>query len=149
MVMWSGDQAAGRAAARPETTASEAVLAVDGSLISCQDCGLLHRVPEVPAGARARCTRCQATLFQVRAHAVDRSLMLNLAALIFFVLANAFPFLGFKLQGREQVSTLITGVIEFAKQDLWFLAIVVFAMTILIPGAKILSTLYVLLSPGE
>ena len=36
---------------------------------------------------------------------------LFVAALILFVLAHAFPFMTFKLEGREQLSTLLSGVV--------------------------------------
>ncbi len=131
---------------RAEADPAPAVVA-DDSLIECHECGMVYPAPtDLPDGAKAKCGRCGYTLFQSRPHAVDRALMLNLAALIFFILANVYPFITFKLQGREQVSTLITGVIEFINQDLWILAIVVFGATILFPAAKILSTIYVLAS---
>ncbi len=61
-----------------------------------------------------------------------------------FAIANLFPFMSFELEGREQTSTLITGVLEFLDRGLWPLAALVLAVTIVIPLAKMLGTLVVL-----
>jgi paraquat-inducible protein A len=115
------------------------------SLILCHDCGLLHQERPLPDGAAAKCTRCGAVLYKARRNSLDRTLMLSLAALSCFVLANVYPFLTFKMEGREQQSTLITGVIELYQADLWLLAVVVLCASILLPLIKLLSMLAVLL----
>jgi paraquat-inducible protein A len=115
------------------------------SLIACHECGLLHQERPLPEGASAKCTRCGAVLYRARRNSLDRTLMLNLAALICFVLANVFPFMTFKMEGREQLSTLFTGVRELFEANLWLLAVVVFFASILLPLLKILSMLAVLL----
>ncbi len=115
------------------------------SLIACHDCGLLHRERPLPDGGAAKCTRCGAVLYKARRNSLDRTLMLSLAALIFFVLANVYPFMTFKMEGRAQASTLITGVMELYEADLWPLAVVVFCGSILLPLVKVLSMLAVLL----
>ena len=71
--------------------------------------------------------------------------MLTLAALILFVIANSFPFLTFKLEGRATTSTLMTGVIQLYEDGMWPLAALVLGATILVPLAKLLATTYVLL----
>jgi paraquat-inducible protein A len=115
------------------------------SLIACHECGLLHQERPLPDGASAKCTRCGALLYKARRNSLDRTLMLSLAALICFVLANVFPFMTFKMEGREQLSTLFTGVRELYAADLWPLAVVVFCGSILLPLVKLLSMLAVLL----
>ncbi len=115
------------------------------SLIECHECGLLHQVRPLPHGTAAKCTRCGTVLYKERRNSLDRTLMLNLAALICFVLANVYPFMTFKMEGREQLSTLFTGVRELFEADLWLLAVVVFFASIFLPLLKILSMLAVLL----
>ena len=41
---------------------------------------------------------------------IEHTLLLTLAALILFVIANTFPFLTFELEGNADTSTLLTGV---------------------------------------
>ena len=114
-------------------------------IMACHDCGLLHHVPPLREGGAGNCTRCGATLFRHKSDSIDRALMLTFAALILFVLANSFPFLTFSLQGRATTSTLITGVIQLYEDGMWGLAALVLGATILVPLAKLLATLYVLL----
>ncbi len=114
-------------------------------LIACHDCGLLHHEQPLPEGAAAKCARCGAVLYRRRRDSLDRTLMLTLTGLVLFVLANVYPFMTFRMEGREQQSTLITGVKELYDADLWILAAVVLCASILLPLLKLLGTLYVVL----
>lgn len=71
--------------------------------------------------------------------------MLNLAALVLFVLANVYPFMTFELEGRAQQNTLVTGVLELYRSGMVMLAVLVFCASVLAPAIKILGMLYVLL----
>ena len=97
-------------------------------------------------GEIARCVRCGALLYQRKRNSCDRTLMLTLTGLVLFVLANSFPFMSFKLEGRVQENTLITGVLELYSAGRWELAALVFGASILAPCIKLLGMLYVLLS---
>jgi len=119
--------------------------ASEHTLIACHDCDLLHRTHPLRYGERAKCSRCGALLYQKKRDSLDRTLMLSLAALILFVLANAYPFMTFKLSGRIQESHLITGVEELYVQGFMELSVLVLLTSILLPLVKILGTLYVLL----
>jgi paraquat-inducible protein A len=114
-------------------------------IIACHDCGLVHHVRALREGGAAGCTRCGAVLYRHKRDSIDRALMLTLAALVLFVLANSFPFLTFKLEGRATTSTLITGVIQLYEDGMWPLALLVLGTTILVPLAKLLANVYVLL----
>jgi paraquat-inducible protein A len=114
-------------------------------IIACHECGLIQRMRALPDGASARCGRCGATLYRERRDSLDRVLMLTIAALILFVLAHTFPFMTFKLEGREQTSTLLTGDIQLWRDGMWPLAFLVFATASLAPLLKLLGNLYVLL----
>ncbi len=115
------------------------------ALIECHECGLFLRARTPPPGGKAKCPRCGATLYRNTGRGVDHAIALNITGLVLFAIANIFPFMSFKLEGREQISTLITGVMEFLEQGLWPLAALVFAATILIPFAKLVGTLCVLI----
>ena len=100
---------------------------------------------ELPDGRAAKCTRCGAVLYRERRDSLERVLMLTIAALILYVLASSFPFLTFKLEGQEQTTTLLTGVVELYQQGVWPLAILVFMVATVIPLVKLLASVYVLL----
>jgi paraquat-inducible protein A len=114
-------------------------------IMACHDCGLLHHLRALPNRGAANCTRCGAILYRRKADSIDRALTLTLAALILFVVANSFPFLTFRLEGRATTMTLMTGVIQLYEDGMWPLALLVFGATILVPLAKLLTTTYVLL----
>lgn len=112
--------------------------------VACHDCGTLLRAHDLAPNSAAECPRCRATLYRRKRYGLDHAIALHVTGVILFAAANVFPFITFKMEGREQTSTLISGVIEFTRHDLWILAGTVFAVTMAIPLAKLLATLYVL-----
>src|SRR5262245_61057062 len=82
--------------------------------VACHDCDLLCRLPPMPEGASAYCTRCGGLLRRRQRNSIERTLALTLAASVLFAVANAFPFLSFDMRGRVTETTLVTGVV-----DLW------------------------------
>ena len=114
-------------------------------MVECHECGLFLRARTPPPGGKAKCPRCGATLYRNTGRGLDHAIALNITGLVLLAIANIFPFMSFKLEGREQISTLITGVMEFLEQGLWPLAALVFAVTILVPFAKLVGTLCVLI----
>lgn len=125
-------------------------------LVGCPDCDTLYMAPRASAresrsgrwrGPRfgdVRCRRCGALLFRFGRDSIEQALGLNAAALILLVVANVFPLMTFRLEGREKYNTLISGVFELYHQGLWPLAIMVFMVSIAIPLIKLCATLAVL-----
>jgi len=70
---------------------------------------------------------------------------LAVSGLILFVIANVYPFLGFRMSGQIRHSNLITGVVELYGQGMWMLATLVLATTILVPALQLAGMVYVLL----
>lgn len=114
-------------------------------IISCHECGSVHVMRPLTSGSRASCLGCGAPLYQERRDPLDRALALTCAALILYVVAHSLPFMTFKLEGREQVSTLLSGVWALYQGTMWPLAALVFLTATLCPAAKLLASLYVLL----
>ena len=114
-------------------------------IIACHECATVHRVHEVAYGSAAACTICGAKLYRAQKDSIERTLGYVVAALILIVVANVLPFMTFKLEGREQVSTIMTGVLGLYEDGMWPLAALVFAAAIFMPLLKLLALLYVLL----
>jgi paraquat-inducible protein A len=114
-------------------------------VIACRECGLIQRMAPLAVRGRACCGRCGAGLYREHRDSLDRALMLTIAALILFVLAHAFPFMTFKLEGREQLSTLLSGVVGLFRAGMWPLAVLVLCAASLFPLLKLLGLLGVLL----
>jgi paraquat-inducible protein A len=112
-------------------------------LVACHDCDLLNRLPE-GATATLLCARCGAVLHRYRPDSIDRSLALTLGATMLFAVAVSFPFLAMKSGGFVQETTLLTGIRELWKQELYGLAILVLLTCVLIPLAQMSGLLYLL-----
>ena len=80
-------------------------------LIACHECDLLHRIQPIPGGGKALCTRCGAFLYQNMPNSLERSLALNLAAFMLFVMANLFPFISLKAGGRIEENLFLSGAL--------------------------------------
>ncbi|MGD2097665.1 MAG: paraquat-inducible protein A [Desulfobacterales bacterium] len=114
------------------------------SLIACHECDLLQQLQPLPPDGTARCVRCGSVLYRRKRNSLDRVLALTVAGLILFVIANAYPFLTFRLEAQVQETNLITGVIELYHQGMWIVAGVVLFTTIICPLMELCVMLFVL-----
>jgi len=116
-----------------------------GHIMACHDCDLLHRLPTIADGMRANCCRCGAALARPKRNGLERALALAITGLVLLVLANSFPFLGFKIQGQVRETLLLTGIRQLYLQDMQGVAVLVFITTVLAPLAQLLALVYILL----
>ena len=115
------------------------------SLIACHDCDLIQRLPHISEAGTIECIRCGAVLHQKIRNSVERTLSLTLAGLVLFGLANAFPFLAFKIGAQVRQTTLLTGIQELYSQGMPELSVIVLLTTVLVPLAQMICMLYILL----
>lgn len=114
-------------------------------LIGCHECDAVIEEPIVPDGGAAICRRCGGTLFRRHRKTVETTLALMLSAAILFLVANAFPFLAFEIQGQLSQTTLRSGVVSLWQQDQHAVAALVLLTTIVAPGVQIGLLLWVLM----
>lgn len=110
--------------------------------MACHECDLLISVPELQRGQKAFCSRCNYLLAANRPDAPGKVFAFSVAALIFLVLANAFPFLGFSAKGQERTVTLLQSVSILITENFPELAVIVFASIIAIPAAFLVGVIY-------
>jgi paraquat-inducible protein A len=113
--------------------------------VACHHCDQLHRIPALAGSERAVCARCGATLLRWDRGKVDMALGLSIAALILLAIAVTYPILTFKLQGNEQVSSVLSGIWTLEEQGFWELAILVFLCSIVLPAARTMAGIYLFL----
>ncbi|MFC1516131.1 paraquat-inducible protein A [Thermodesulfobacteriota bacterium] len=113
-------------------------------LIACHECDFLHSIQPIPAGGKALCARCGAFLYKHIPNSIDRALTLNLAALMFFIMANVFPFISLKLSGRIEANVLISGALTLYKLGMREVGVVVLLTSFLFPLLTIVGMLYIL-----
>jgi paraquat-inducible protein A len=115
------------------------------SFIACHDCDLIHRIDPLPAKGAAACIRCGAVLYKHKPNSQERTLAFAFAALVLFILANSFPFLGLKIGAQVRETTLITGIQELYLQGMQVIAILVLLTTVLVPFTQMMCLFYILL----
>jgi paraquat-inducible protein A len=107
----------------------------------CETCGLTQSVPPLGRGSACECFRC-GTLLGVRRLSVAAPAAFALAALALYVPANIYPILSLSQHGIYSENTIWDGVIGLMKHDQWFVAIVVFAASMVVPLLKLLGLFF-------
>lgn len=76
----------------------------------------------------------------------DKTLGYTLTALILYIPANLFPFMKIEMYGVETHPTIWSGIVSLSKGDSWYLGVVVFMASMLIPFLKLLALFYLSLT---
>jgi paraquat-inducible protein A len=97
----------------------------------------------VAPGFAVRCVRCGTRLLSAKPDGFNRAFVLYITALILLGIANAFPFLTLRVQGREQSSHLISGAIDLWREGMWPVAVAVTLFVVVFPLVKIVTGLLV------
>ena len=115
------------------------------TLIACHECDLLQREIAAAPGATVRCARCGARLYRVPVPGdIERAIALLLAALVLFVIANAFPILSMELQGTVTRASVLDAVAALWNEDMGLVAALVLLTGFLLPLVQIVGMLAVL-----
>lgn len=126
------------------TETSGAARAEPEEVLACHACGTVHRLPVMPDDTVARCVAC-GTRIAIRFHrSIERTLALYLAALILFIVANVFPILTMAIAGQANATTVLDGAKALYDDGMWPLALAVALAGTIIPLAKILGMLAIL-----
>jgi paraquat-inducible protein A len=110
--------------------------------LACTECELLVTGAH-PGGA---CPRCGAALHARKPFAFRATASLVAAAFLLYIPANALPVLTLVSFGHEQSNTIITGVLELIRNQLWPLALIVFLASIVVPLLKLCGLTWMLLA---
>jgi len=114
-------------------------------VIVCPSCDLAHRAGMEPASQGTRCARCQASLQRPENGSIDTAIALSIAALVLFLLSNAYPLVAIQTNGSTRSTTLIGAALGFYRQDHAGLAALVFITTVVGPFLQIAGLLYLLI----
>ncbi|KAB0631373.1 paraquat-inducible protein A, partial [Burkholderia stagnalis] len=79
-------------------------------LIACHECDALLHKPRLGGRDVAHCPRCDAVLYRSSSAQLDRICALTLAALITFMIAQAFPILEMDVNGNRVQTTLFGAI---------------------------------------
>ena len=118
---------------------------ISSRYIACPDCDGFYTLPGVPEGERVICPRCRAQLLTHRPNFVSHAAALVLAAAVFFILANVFPFMTLRDDYRESGMVLAGSVTGLERQGFRILAGMVGMFMLAVPCFVIAAMLSVLL----
>jgi len=118
--------------------------AMELGLQSCETCGLLSR-PETGED-EGRCPRCDEELFFRKPGSIQRTWAFLIAAVICYVPANVLPVLTTVTAAGRDSDTILQGVVLLWSPTGWPLSLIVLFASIMIPSAKILALVYLLVS---
>jgi paraquat-inducible protein A len=116
-------------------------LAAGTAAISCIACDLA--VPTAHAGER--CPRCEAVLHVRKPFSLHRTTALVIAGFVLLIPANLLPILTIEELGSVDPNTILGGIRELIRANLWPLAVIVFAASIIVPLLKLFGLTWMLL----
>jgi paraquat-inducible protein A len=122
---------------------SAAVTALEMGLMTCESCGL-SSLP-APGAHQGRCPRCDEHLHFRKPDAITRTWAYLIAAAICYVPANLLPVLTTTTAQGTDSDTILQGVVLLWSPTGWPLSILVLIASIMIPSAKILAMVYLLI----
>src|SRR5262249_49927260 len=76
---------------------------------------------------------------------IEQTLAYVIAGYLLYIPANTLPVLTTVQFGREQHNTILSGVLELIRNDLWPLAIIVFTASIVLPLVKLFGLTWMML----
>ena len=121
---------------------------VRSEVLCCRTCGLVQAVEALPPGRSAECVRCGSTVAEGPHGSLHLTGAFALAALILYIPANIYPILAMHMYGAYNENTVWEGVLGLANHNQWFVALIVFLASMVIPVFKLGGLLFLVLSSG-
>jgi paraquat-inducible protein A len=119
------------------------VAALSRGLFVCEVCEQLNRSVE----GSCHCARCGANVHARSPNSVRRAWALIIAAIILYIPANLLPVLHTgSVFGENRTDTIMSGVIHLWETGSAGLAAIVFIASIVVPGLKLVSLTFLLVS---
>lgn len=107
--------------------------AAAAGIAQCSICHKANRIED------KYCTRCHATLSLRQPNSMVWTIALLITAILFYIPANMFPIMTTTVLGEPKDSTIIGGVVLFLQSGSYFVGLVIFTASILIPLVKMLA----------
>ncbi len=113
-------------------------------LIICPSCDAAFKLEKPAHGERAVCRRCETVLITPRRKAGLQIIAVSLAVLILIVAAAVFPFLSVQAGSVHNSVSILETALAFQDGPLVILSLTTLSLIILIPMARMILSLYVL-----
>ncbi len=107
---------------------------------------LCHTCHKLSPSHLVTCPRCGDRLHSRKMNSIPRTWALLLTSALFLIPANLLPIMRVDLFGIPDRSTILDGIIYFFHNGSWFIGLIIFTASILVPVFKIVGLLILLLS---
>ena len=121
-------------------------MSASDSLHACDMCGLGQRIEALSAGSVAECIRCGTPMVREPLGGIEVTAALTLAALVLYVPANIYPILAMSMYGTYTEATVWDGVVQLMSHGEYFIGIVVFLASIVVPLLKLLGLFFLVVT---
>ena len=118
-------------------------------LVACEECDLLQRVPSLPEGGKAICSRCGHVLAARPAHSPEVPLALTLTAIVAYLIAQVEPMMGLSAVGRTASTTVMGGAYQMWIDGEPGTAAIVLFCVVIAPAVYLACVLAVLLASRQ
>lgn len=118
-------------------------------MVGCPICGLVSSPSSeavASSGKRNLCPRCGGALNRRIPQSLSRTWALLIAAFVCYLPANLLPVTITTSLGYRQTDTIMSGVIYFLTSGAWYLAMIIFIASILVPLIKLAVLFFLLVS---
>jgi paraquat-inducible protein A len=112
----------------------------------CETCGLAQRIDNLTAGSVAECIRCGTPMVREPLGGIEVTAALTLAALVLYVPANIYPILAMSMYGTYTEATVWDGVVQLMSHGEYFIGIVVFLASIVVPLLKLMGLFFLVVT---
>lgn len=116
----------------------------EGSTIACHECDLLVTLPNLENVKTVLCPRCGYVLTRFHKSALARGFSYALAAIIFCLIANAYPFLTVSTPLNANTITLSSSIFVLIEIGEPFVAFIFLSMILIFPLLILMLLLYML-----
>ena len=89
------------------------------------------------------CTRCNHMVRKRIKNSLQVSLALTICAILLYIPAMVYPIMEVTRLGVKVESTMLEGVISFLDMESYFIAIVIFTASVVIPMIKLVGLLFI------
>jgi len=117
------------------------ISAMERGIAGCHTCGLAVKMQ---SQGETECPRCGSEVHYRKQHSVSRAWAFLISAFVMYIPANTEPMMRTTAFGSTEGDTIISGVIYFLSHGDWYLAVVIFAASVMLPLLKIIAIGYLL-----
>jgi paraquat-inducible protein A len=127
-----------------QAVSAAAPTALSLGLQGCESCGLVSR--PAPGTDEGSCPRCGDELSFRKSASIQRTWAFLVAAVVCYVPANVLPVLTTITASGRDSDTIMQGVVLLWSPTGWPLSLIVLIASIMIPSAKIVALVYLLIT---